>query len=96
MLLIVVLRNQRQKPIYLKPKENDDVEKPTPIIETPVAVQNQTLANENTDVQRSELNSLRQSAVSMSVGQKEGATQIVKDWLDDGEGSSETDAKEEE
>ena len=61
-----------------------------------MAVQNQTLANENTDVQRSELNSLRQSAVSMSVGQKEGATQIVKDWLDDGEGSSETDEKEAE
>ena len=27
-------------------------------------------------------NLIRQSAVSMSVGQKEGATQIVKDWLD--------------
>lgn len=95
-LLIVVLKNQRQKPIYLKPKENDDAEKSTPALEVPVAVQNQTLANENTDVQRSELNSLRQSAVSMSVGQKEGATQIVKDWLDDGEGSSETDEKETE
>ena len=92
----MVLKNQRQKPIYLKPKENDNAEKLTPVVEAPPAVHNQTLANENTDVQRSELNSLRQSAVSMSVGQKEGATQIVKDWLDDGEGSSEADAKEEE
>jgi len=97
-LLIVVLKNQRQNPVYLKPKENDNAEKTTPpATEVPVvAVQNQTLANENTDVQRSELNSLRQSAVSMSVGQKDGATQIVKDWLDDGEGSSEADEKEEE
>lgn len=94
-LLIVVLKNQRQKPVYLKPKENDEEAKPMPAAEAPMAVQNQTLANDNTDVQRSELNSLRQSAVSMSVGQKEGATQIVKDWLDDGEGSSEADEKEE-
>ena len=40
---------------------------------------------------RSEFNSLRQSAVSMSVGQKEGATQIVKDWLDDGGDNQEGD-----
>ena len=52
--------------------------------------QSVTAANESNDVVRSELNSLRQSAVSMSVGQKEGATQIVQDWLEiDGEQNTE-------
>ena len=97
-LLIVVLKNQKQKPVYLKPKGNKDPVKEAPVsVDTPSAVSNQqTLANSNTDVQRSELNSLRQSAVSMSVGQKEGATQIVKDWLDDGETPSETEEEEEQ
>ena len=31
----------------------------------------------------SELQSLRQQAVSMSVSEKSGSNQIVKDWLDD-------------
>ena len=42
----------------------------------------ETNANDNEDVVRSELKSLRQSAVAMSVSQKEGANQIVSDWLD--------------
>ena len=32
----------------------------------------------------SELKALRQSSISLSASQKEGATQIVKDWLSDG------------
>ena len=43
--------------------------------------------DENDEVLRSELQSLRQSAVSMSVSDKAGANQIVQDWLDDGEDS---------
>ena len=35
------------------------------------------------NVIRAELKALRESAVSMSVNQREGATQIVKDWLSD-------------
>ena len=31
-----------------------------------------------------ELKALRQSSIAMSASQKEGATQIVKDWIDDG------------
>ena len=42
-----------------------------------------TQAHSNDDVLKSELHSLRQSAVSMSVSEKAGANQIVKDWLDD-------------
>ena len=36
------------------------------------------------------------SAVSMSVGQKDGATQIVKDWLSTESGSENSDGSEEE
>ena len=48
-----------------------------------------TMAFEDENVIRAELKALRQSAVSMSVNQREGATQIVKDWLSDGASSSE-------
>ena len=44
-----------------------------------------TQAYENDDVKRTELQSLRQKAVSMSVSEKAGANQIVKDWLGDTE-----------
>jgi len=47
-----------------------------------------TNANEDGDVMRSELRSLRQSAVAMSVSQKDGANQIVKDWLESSDESS--------
>ena len=37
------------------------------------------------------MQSLRQSAVSMSVSEKAGANQIVQDWLDDGSSSESVD-----
>ena len=49
------------------------------------AVWAETQAYENDDVKRSELHSLRQKAVSMSVSEKAGANQIVQDWLGDTE-----------
>jgi len=45
---------------------------------------NPTGAYEDDGVIHSDLRSIKQSAVKMSVGQKQGASQIVKDWLDDG------------
>ena len=47
---------------------------------------------------QSDLKNIRQSAVKMSVGQKQGASQIVKDWLDDGGNKTDenTDKKQEE
>ena len=54
-----------------------------------------TNANEDGDVMRSELKSLRQSAVAMSVSQKDGANQIVKDWLessDEGDGNTDEES----
>ena len=52
------------------------------------------MAFEDENVIRAELKALRQSAVSMSVNQREGATQIVKDWLLDGANEAETKGDE--
>ena len=35
------------------------------------------------DTVRSEFKTLRQTAVSLTVGEKENATNLIKDWLDD-------------
>ena len=43
-----------------------------------------TSANLDESVISSELKALRQSSIAMSASQKEGATQIIKDWIDDG------------
>ncbi len=48
--------------------------------ETPPATSH---VGDDTDVIKSEVKSLRQSAVTMSVGQKEAATKIIQDWLDE-------------
>lgn len=53
-----------------------------------------TMAFEDENVIRAELKALRQSAVSMSVNQREGATQIVKDWLSDGATDSDAEGDE--
>ena len=85
--ILILVFKKNKKPIYLKPVNSTQAKlnNSAGSHQQPV-----TAANENNDVVRSELNSLRQSAVSMSVGQKEGATQIVKDWLDlDGEQNTE-------
>jgi len=74
-------------------KEETEVAKTTPIAQAqtnPYA----TMAFEDENVIRAELKALRQSAVSMSVNQREGATQIVKDWLSDGASDSETEGEE--
>ena len=43
-----------------------------------------TKAYEDDSVLQSDLKTIKQSAVKMSVGQKHEASQILKDWLDDG------------
>ena len=35
------------------------------------------------DAMRSEIRSLRQTAVSLTVGEKEGASALIKEWLED-------------
>ena len=87
----MVMKNK--EPVYLKPKEGPGIPPLPPTDNAPSAEANvnpyvPTQANENDEVLRSELQSLRQSAVSMSVSEKGGANQIVQDWIDDGEDSS--------
>ena len=92
-VLFLVMKNKQ--PVYLKPKTpNNSNQRTAPIDNTDtinksvnsaedVAFETtQTQANENNDVVRSELKALRQSAVAMSVSQKDGANQIVQDWLE--------------
>ena len=95
-ICIFVLKNKQ--PVYLKPKTNassdPDVTSSSSAQENIVEVSqtaddtsesidfDKTNANENTDVIRSELKSLRQSAVAMSVSHKDGANQIVQDWME--------------
>ena len=49
----------------------------------------QTSAPLDEGVLQAEIQSQRQSAVAMSAGQKEGATQILKDWLDESKNDEE-------
>ena len=46
------------------------------------------------DAMRSELRSLRQTAVSLTVGEKEGASALIKEWLEDNPNKSD-DGEEE-
>ena len=95
---------QKPKPVYLKPKDKqksngNDGESDKEIvekkqIEDPTKQASSTI-NENTDVVRSEVKSLRQSAVSMSVGQKEAATKIIEDWLDEPEENNQDESEKE-
>lgn len=83
-LLLVILKGKQT--IYLKPKNNNEkkLNESTVNIGSENAMQfGVTQANENEDVKKTELQSLRQKAVSMSVSEKAGANQIVQDWLGD-------------
>ena len=86
-LLVVIMKNKQT--VYLKPKTSGSPQ----ALEGEVGAQSSsqasdfktTQAHENDDVKRTELQSLRQKAVSMSVSEKAGANQIVQDWLGDTE-----------
>ena len=43
---------------------------------------------------RSELKSLRQTAVSLTVGEKEGASALIKEWLEDNPNKEEASEEE--
>ena len=104
--VIMLTKSGSNKTVYLKPKESGKSEgaaSDIPVVNNPVNTQsapvatfNPTSANENTDVARSDLKDLRQSAVALGVSQKDGSNQIVQDWLDTGSdsGSENNDAAE--
>ena len=100
-LLVFMLMKKNKKVVYLKPKggnnvsSNENTAPPAPAAYTAPP----TESNQNADVIKSEVRTLRQSAVTMSAGQKEGASQIISDWLEessDNEGSTEEDNSEKE
>ena len=87
---LLVLKLNKKKVVYLKPKAKPEPPQPQGYTAPP------TESNENADVLRSEIRSLRQSAVTMSAGQREGASQIISDWLEEAspDGDSEGDNAE--
>ena len=97
-LLVVIIRGKQT--VYLKPKKNNGNDSSENIASSNPVQFGATQANQNDDVKKTELQSLRQKAVSMSVSEKAGANQIVQDWLGDTEseesGDNEETQKEEE
>ena len=77
---------QKEKSTKSKDEEPESDEKPeddeaapeVPVTPTPVAP-----PRPDEDAMRSELKSLRQTAVSLTVGEKEGASALIKEWLED-------------
>jgi len=76
-IILLVLKLNKKKVVYLKPKHVPEPPQPQTFTPPP------TESNENSDVMRSEMRSLRQSAVTMSASQRDGASQIISDWLDE-------------
>ncbi len=108
-LVVVIVLMMSRKPVYLKPKSNqsnstDNNESSaskvvTPVVNSPAPtsfdLDSATHANDNSDVVRSDLKDLRQSAVALGVSQKDGSNQIVQDWLDTGSGDNSSDSEQE-
>jgi len=91
-----VIISNKKKVVYLKPKEtkqsnesNSVSSEPAAPSPAPAPTVSQTSAPLDEGVLQAEIQSQRQSAVAMSAGQKEGATQILKDWLDESKNDEE-------
>ena len=97
MLVTLSFLNKGPKTVYLKPKNQsegtnqqfDQTSNNSQEFNKPLSNNQFTQAYDDGSVIQSDLKSIKQSAVKMSVGQKQGASQIVQDWLDDGENQSE-------
>ncbi len=91
-LSIIIIIGNKKKVVYLKPKNNQDNQSSNsnPAVQQPAQpVVPPTTAPLDEGVLQSEVQKQRQSAVAMSAGQKEGATQIIKDWLDESKNEEE-------
>ena len=98
--------NKKPKTIYLKPKgaekakdkkkgEKKDSDEKEPEVEKQEQEEAPAPApRPDEDAMRSELRSLRQTAVSLTVGEKEGASALIKEWLEDNPNKSD-DGEEE-
>jgi len=78
-LMLGVAIFKRPKPVYLKPKH---VEAPTKKGEGPIMVEKQEFDEDN-DVIRNEVKNIRQAAVAESIREKQGAVDIISNWLND-------------
>ena len=99
LLVLLSFFNKGPKTVYLKPRDRKDQNSNNTdnsnlsessnatanVSITPETLQAElTKAYEDDSVLQSDLKTIKQSAVKMSVGQKHEASQILKDWLDDG------------
>lgn len=99
LLVLLSFFNKGPKTVYLKPKnksknnnsedtnEDENVKTIKQISDNKQKTNeniHQTSAYEDGSVIQSDLKTIKQSAVKMSVGQKQQASQILKDWLDSG------------
>ena len=98
--------NKKPKTIYLKPKgaekakdkkkgEKKDSDEKEPEVEKQEQEKAPAPApRPDEDAMRSELRSLRQTAVSLTVGEKEGASALIKEWLEDNPNKSDEGEEE--
>ena len=87
-------KKDKKKEAKKEPEEKDpdsDEKKPE---ETPIPAPTPPRPDE--DAIRSELRSLRQTAVSLTVGEKEGASALIKEWLEDNPNKSDEGEEEAE
>ena len=113
LLVLLSFFNKGPKTVYLKPKDNTKdinsedskhelenvktIEQSSNNNQKMVEKVNQTNAYDDGSVIQSDLKTIKQSAVKMSVGQKQQASQILKDWLDSGaKDTAETNEQSEE
>jgi hypothetical protein len=97
LMIVTVLaaNNKRPKPIYLKPKikkgsaEAKNISEINNDKEDNTSLHTPSTQERNEDAIRSELRTLRQTAVSLSVGEKESASALIKEWLEDNPNSAE-------
>ena len=97
--------NKKPKTVYLKPKDtkkdkdanqenNNSTEEDnnkSPSAPSPAAPPQ---LRPDEDAMRSELRSLRQTAVSLTVGEKEGASALIKEWLEDNPNKSDEEEED--
>jgi hypothetical protein len=77
--------NKKPKTVYLKPKnkKGSDNNKSEGGGNGTESVSVSPPPRQDEDAMRSEIRSLRQTAVSLTVGEKEGASALIKEWLED-------------
>jgi len=87
-LVFILMNKPKQQPVPPwmmyppRPKKKDDSnnrEAPKPAVAPPAPEPQQSI--EDISVLQSEVNDMKQAVVSMSVGQPQAATKIVKDWI---------------